>query len=64
MFYYICRLVVVRLSMEEYFKVHSTDYRKPLKISHWEALVHMKKLLEWPMYASLKIGRASCRERV
>ena len=41
--------------MEEYFKAHSIDYRKPLKISHWEALMRMKKLLEWPMYASLSL---------
>ena len=50
---HICRLLVVQWSVEEYFKVHSTDYRKPLETSHWEALVYMKKLLEWPMYASL-----------
>ena len=55
MFYHICRLRVVRWSIEEYSKAHSTDYRKPLEISHWEALVHMKKLLEWPMYASLSL---------
>ena len=35
--------------------MHSIDYRKPLEILHWEALVHMKKLLEWPMYASLSL---------
>ena len=52
---HICRLLVVQWSMEEYFKVHSTDYRKPLEISHWEALVRMKKLLEWPIYASLSL---------
>ena len=52
---HICRLLVVRWSVEEYFKAHSTDYRKPLEISHWEALVRMKKLLEWPMYASLSL---------
>ena len=51
----ICRLLVAQWSMEEYFKVHSTDYRKPLEILHWEALLHMKKLLEWPMYASLSL---------
>ena len=45
----------MRWSVEEYFKEHSTDYRKPLEISHWEALVCMKKLLEWPMYASLSL---------
>ena len=52
---YICRLLVVRWSVEEYFKVHSTDYRKPLEILHWEGLVHIKKLLEWPMYANLSL---------
>ena len=52
---HICRLLVVRWSVEEYFKAHSTDYKKPLEISHWEALVRMKKLLEWPMYASLRL---------
>ena len=55
MFCHICRLLVVRWSVEEYFKAHSTDYRKPLEILHWEALVRMKKLLEWPMYASLSL---------
>ena len=45
----------MRWSMEEYFKAHSTDYRKPLEISHWEALVRMKKLLKWPMYTSLSL---------
>ena len=52
---HICRLLVVRWSVEKYFKAHSTDYRKPLEISHWEALVRMKKLLELPMYASLSL---------
>ena len=55
MFCYICRLLVVRWYVEEYFKAHSIDYRKSLGISHWEPLVHMKKLLEWPMYASLNL---------
>ena len=55
MFCHICRLLVVRWSVEEYFKAHSTDYRKPLEKSHWEALVHMKKLLKWPMYANLSL---------
>ena len=41
--------------MEEYFKAHSTNYKKPLEILHWEALVRMKKLLEWTMYANLSI---------
>ena len=45
----------MRWSVEEYFKAHSTDYRKPLEISHWEALVRMKKLLEGPMYANLSL---------
>ena len=35
--------------------MHPTDYRKPLEISHWEALVRMKKLLEWPMYTRLSL---------
>ena len=54
-FCHICRLLVVRWSIEEYFKVHSMDYRKPLEILHWDALVHMKKLLEWPMFVSLSL---------
>ena len=41
--------------MEEYFKLHSTDYKKPLEISHWEALLHLKKLLEWSMFATLSL---------
>ena len=45
----------MRWSVEEYFKAHSTDYRKPLEILHWDAFVHMKKLLEWPMYANLSL---------
>ena len=53
MFCHICRLLVVRWSVEEYFKAQSTDYRKPLETLYWEALVRMKKLLEWLMYASL-----------
>ena len=55
MFCHICRLLVVRWSVEEYFKAHSTNYRKPLEILHWEALVRMKKLLERPMCASLSL---------
>ena len=35
--------------------MRSTDYRKPLLILHWDALLHMKKLLEWPMFASLSL---------
>ena len=55
MFCHICRLLVVRWSMEEYFKAHSMDYRKPLEISHWDALERMKMLLRWPMRASLSL---------
>ena len=44
-FCYICRLLVVRRSVEEYFKAHSVDYRKPLEILHWNALLCMKKTL-------------------
>ena len=29
--------------------------QKPLEISHWDALLSMKKLLEWPMFASLSL---------
>ena len=47
--------LVVQWSVEEYFKAHSTNYRKPFEISHWEALVRMKKLLEWPNYVSLSL---------
>ena len=54
-FCHICRLLVVRWSVEEYFKAHSMNYKKPLEISHWDALLHMKKLLEWPMSASLSL---------
>ena len=42
-------------SMEEYFKAYLTDYRKPLEISYWDASLCMKKLLEWPMSASLSL---------
>ena len=52
-FCHIYRLLVVQWSMEEYSKAHSIDYKKPLEISHWDALLHMKKLLEWPMSTSL-----------
>ena len=41
--------------MEEYFKLHSTDYKKPLEISHWDALERLKSLLKWPMSASLSL---------
>ena len=45
----------MRWSVKEYLKTHSMDYRKPLEISHWDALLHTKKLLEWPMSASLSL---------
>ena len=45
----------MRWPMEEYFKSHSTDYRKPLEISHWDALECLKSLLKWPMSASLSL---------
>ena len=54
-FCHICRFLVVRWSVEEYFKVHSTDYKRPLEIWHWDALLHIKKLLEWSMFASLSL---------
>ena len=41
--------------MEEYFKSHSTDCKKPLKISHWDALERLKSLLKGPMFASLSL---------
>ena len=50
-----CRLLAMRWSVEEYFKLHSTDYRKPLEISHWDALERLKSLLKWPMSASLSL---------
>lgn len=50
-----CRLLAIRWSVEEYFKKHTADYRKPLEISHWEALGRIKALLEWPMGATLKL---------
>ena len=42
-------------SMEEYFKSHSMDYKKPLETSHWDALERLKSLLKWPMFASLSL---------
>ena len=45
----------MRWSVEEYFKLHSTDYKKPLEISHWDALERLKSLLKWPMSASLSL---------
>ena len=37
------------------FKSHSTDYRKLLEISHWDALERLKSLLKWPMSANLSL---------
>ena len=54
-FCYICRLLVVRWSLEKYVKAHSMDYRKPLEISHWDTLLRMKKLLKGPMSVSLSL---------
>ena len=51
----VCRLLAMRWSVEEYFKLHSTDYRKPLEISHWDALERLKSLLKWPMSSSLSL---------
>ena len=45
----------MRWSVEEYFKSHSKDYRKPLEISHWDALERLKSLLKWSMSASLSL---------
>ena len=45
----------MRWSVEEYFKLHSTDYRKPLEISYWDGLERLKSLLKWPMSASLSL---------
>ena len=45
----------MRWSVEKYFKSHSTDYKKPLEISHWDALERLKSLLKWPMSASLSL---------
>ena len=51
----VCRLLAMRWSVEEYFKSHSTDYKKPLEISHWNALERLNSLLKWPMFASLSL---------
>ena len=51
----VCRLLAMRWSVEEYFKSHSTDYRKPLEISHWDSLERLKSLLKWPMSANLSL---------
>ena len=45
----------MRWSVEECFKWHFTDYKKPLEISHWDALERLKSLLKWPMSASLSL---------
>ena len=45
----------MRWSVEEYFKAHTTDYKKSLEISHWDAFFHMKELLEYPMSNSLNL---------
>ena len=45
----------MRWSVEEYFKSHSTDYKKTLEISHWDALERLNSLLKWPMDASLSL---------
>ena len=50
-----CRLLAMRWSVEEYFKLHSGDYNKPLEISHWDALQRLKSLFEWPMAATLSL---------
>ena len=46
----------MRWSVEEYFKSNSMDYKKPLKISHWDALERLKSLLKWPMSTGLSLG--------
>ena len=45
MFCYIFRLLVVRWSLEEYFKAHSANYRKLLKIFHLGRLVVYEETL-------------------
>ena len=45
----------MRWSVEEYFKSHSTDYKKPLEISYWDALECLKSLLKWPISANLSL---------
>ena len=45
----------MRWFVEEYLKLHSTDYKKPLKILHWNALERLKSLLKWPMSTSLSL---------
>ena len=41
--------------MEEYFTRHSTDYKRPLEILHWDPLLWMKKLFEWPISTRLSL---------
>ena len=49
------RLLAMRWFVGEYFKTHSADYRKPLEISHLDALERLKSLLKWAMFASLSL---------
>ena len=49
------KLLAIRWLVEEYFKKHAGDYEQPLEISHWEALIWIKSVLEWPMGATLKL---------
>ena len=51
----VCRLLAMRWSVEEYFKSHSTDYKNPFGILHWDALERLKSLLKWPMSTSLSL---------
>ena len=51
----VCRLLAMQWYVEEYFKSHSTNYRKPLEISHWDALERLKSLLKWMMFAGLNL---------
>ena len=45
----------MRWYVEEYFKSHSMDYKKPLEILHWDALECLKSLVKWPMSAILSL---------
>ena len=51
----VCRLLAMRWSVEEYFRSHSTDYKKRLEISHRNPLERLKPLLKWPISASLSL---------
>ena len=42
----VCSLLAMWWFVEEYFKSHSMDYKKPLEISHWDALERLKSLLK------------------